>query len=68
VSEERVSIRVSKVLLDALREYAKENDMDWSAAVRQLLRRGLAVAEVEKVCPPAPAGVSRRRVLSKGVY
>jgi hypothetical protein len=68
MSEKRISIRAEGPLYDAIREYAKANDMEWSAAVRQLLKRGLRAAEFEEVYPPAPAGVSRRRVLSKGVY
>lgn len=51
----------------ALKDYAKQNGMEFSAAVRQLLKRGLAAAKTEEIHPSAPPSLPRRKVFSRGV-
>lgn len=57
------SLRLDAGLLERVEAIASEYGMEFSAAVRWLIKRGLAAAEAEKVNAAAP----RRRVLSRGV-
>jgi hypothetical protein len=61
------SLRLDAPLLARVESIAKEYGMEFSTAVRWLLKRGCAAAEAERVSPPAPPEMARRRVISKGV-
>lgn len=56
------SLRLPDALTERLEAYAKTNGISFSAAVRIVLQRGLAVIEQESIVQP------RRKVISRGVY
>ena len=57
------SIRFDDSTLARLEAVAKEFSMEWSAAVRWMVKRGLAATESEREGSASP----KRRVLSRGV-
>lgn len=56
------SLRLPDALVERLEEYAKTNGIKFSAAVRIVLQRGIAVLEQESIVQSV-----RRKVYSRGV-
>jgi predicted DNA-binding protein len=63
VSAPNKSLRLPDALVERLETYAKANGIKFSAAVRLVLQRGIAVIEQESIVVQP-----RRKVISKGVF